>query len=193
MLNTPLALFAFAATFLAGATAQNTNQSAPFHLSVVSNNATLNGSSFISCHEGAAIEGLCVSAAPGDIYYFNYSTATSEPYGYLTWTLVGGNFVESEPLDLFYTISSNVALPLFQPAEYGLYLGFDDEEFLGVPSYVDDTVTPPTYANGTFLQRWAICETYYTGYTYTTLAWIMGEAEPQNPSCQKVQVKRVFV
>ena len=33
----------------------------------------------------------------------------------------------------------------------------------------------------------------YTGYHYTALTWVMGVHSPQNPTCQKVNVKRVFV
>jgi len=170
------------------------NQSAPFYLKVVSSNATLNGASFISCHEGAAIEGLCLSDYPGDTYYLNTSTiAGQESSGLLVWNLVGSNFVESEPMDLFYSPTSNVALPLFEPQEFGLQVEFDENNLLAVENYVDDTVSPPTAGNTTLYRRWAICQTYYTGYTYTTLSWILGPGPAENPSCQSVDVTRVWV
>ena len=61
-----------------------------------------------------------------------------------------------------------------------------------IPTYLDDTQKPPTSVNGKKLYRWHTCMTYYTGYTYQTLAWQLGEAAPQNPTCEKVTVKRVF-
>lgn len=37
-----------------------------------------------------------------------------------------------------------------------------------------------------------ICTTY-AGYLYQTLAWTLGNAPPENPTCQKVDVQRLFV
>lgn len=37
-----------------------------------------------------------------------------------------------------------------------------------------------------------ICDTYY-GYRYTTLAWVLGNAPPQNPTCCAVDVVRQFI
>lgn len=45
-----------------GATAQYLNQTAPFALVVISSNTTYNGSTLAACHEGAAIESLCIGA-----------------------------------------------------------------------------------------------------------------------------------
>lgn len=170
--------------------AQWDQQSAPFHLQVVSANETLNGSGFVSCHEGAAIEGLCLSVAPGDTYYFNTSS-TGGDEGYLVWNLQTSSITVSSPLKFYYSLSSNVALPLFQTT-YGDLLTFTDDDFLAVPSFSDDTVTPPVSTSETALQRWVVCTTYFSGYTYTSLAWVLGEAPAQNPSCQSVQVKRVY-
>ena len=82
---------------LASVTAQFTNQTAPFTLVVHSENATYNGASLFSCHEGAAIEALCVTAggtavqeggAPaGSVYYLNYSTYSGPDLGLLTYNL----------------------------------------------------------------------------------------------------------
>lgn len=72
-------------------------------------------------------------------------------------------------------------------------MAFDVDNFLNIQGYVDDTVSPPKTDETTAYYRWYSCQTYYTGYQYTTLAWVVGEAAPQNPTCVKVDVKRVFV
>lgn len=88
--------------------------------------------------------------------------------------------------------SSNVALPMFQPGYDQQQVMFDETSQMGIYTYLDDTVTPPTAQNVTILKNWYVCQTYYTGYTYETLAWALGNesAKPQNPSCVKVQVQR---
>lgn len=93
-------LKAFVISVLAVVTAvkaQYTNQSAPFTLSICSPNATYDSAALYSCHEGAAIEGLCVTqggtaiqeqgAPTGSQYYLNYSTYTGPNLGWLTYNL----------------------------------------------------------------------------------------------------------
>ena len=68
-----------------------------------------------------------------------------------------------------------------------------DCEDLYIPRTQDDTVSPPAYLdqqeNAT---NWYVCLTRYA-YLYETLVWKIGvKGEPQNPSCKKVQVTRVF-
>jgi hypothetical protein len=80
-------------------TAQTT-QSYSFELAIQSSNKTLDGKTLISCHEGAALEGLCItsnSGHSGSLYQFNTSNAqTADPYlgktGVLTYELSGNNF-----------------------------------------------------------------------------------------------------
>lgn len=68
-------VLAFAATHVAAQ-----NQSAPFNLVLSSANATLNGSLLDACHEGAAIEGLCLGAAPTDSYaQYNLNYTSQDP------------------------------------------------------------------------------------------------------------------
>lgn len=192
-------LFALA---VARVSAQYNDQSAPFYLVLKSHNATLNGSTLFSCHEGAAIEGLCLGGKLNDgstldsyTYNFNYSSNTQpDPVigiqGYLTWELRGSNFNLSSPMQLSYDPTSNVAVPLFQPTESGLGVGFDADNKLFIPQYVDDSQHTLVYKTSR-IYRWAICNTD-AGYFYTTLAWIMGPHSAENPSCQKVDVVRVF-
>jgi len=91
--------FAAAATLLSlssQAAAQFLNQSAPFRLVLQSNDASLNGVPLGSCHEGAAIEALCLNIT--STYYFNTSSteevanATAGAQGYLTYVLQGVGF-----------------------------------------------------------------------------------------------------
>jgi hypothetical protein len=84
-----------------------------------------------------------------------------------------------------------VAIPLFSPSvEYSTPVGFDENGLMNIQNYLDDRVVPPTQSTKAYY-RWYICTTYY-GYTYQTLAWVLGQYPPENPSCQKVEVKRVF-
>ncbi|KAF2810708.1 uncharacterized protein BDZ99DRAFT_462052 [Mytilinidion resinicola] len=180
--------------------AQYTNQSAPFKLQIKSENETLNGNYLYACHEGAAIEGLCpanainLGSAGASTYNFNTSASTTSAVGVLTYLLQGSNFAVSEPFALSYTPSTNVAVPLFYPDTTYTEVGFDADNKLFIEAYVDDTVTPlkDGLDKAKDYYRWVVCETY-AGYDYYTLAWVMGKAPAQNPSCQAVDVVREFV
>lgn len=91
--------------------------------------------------------------------------------------------------------STNVALPLFEPGYTSQQVTFGDEDDLAIFSYLDDTQTPPTGQEVKVLKNWYVCQSYFTGYQYQTLNWVLGneDAEPQNPSCVKVEVQRDFV
>lgn len=86
-------------------TAQYTNQSAPFYLVLHSHDKSLNGMALDSCHEGAAIEALCVagafnktSASTFPTYNLNTSNnaevanASLGAQGYLTWEISAGTY-----------------------------------------------------------------------------------------------------
>ncbi|KAL9622813.1 MAG: hypothetical protein Q9160_002932 [Pyrenula sp. 1 TL-2023] len=174
--------------------AQYTNQSAPFGLVLLSPDPTINSSFLASCHTGAAIESLCLASAtgiPSTTYNFNTSEFSGST-GILTYVLRGSNFNESEPLTLYYNPASNVALPLLEPSDSGVPVGFDDQDLLYVSSYVDDRVSPPTVRDQKYY-RWYACRTYFLGYQYQTLAFGLGDTQPQNPTCIKTDVKRLFV
>ncbi|KAN0092158.1 hypothetical protein V8E51_018005 [Hyaloscypha variabilis] len=182
------------------AVAQNTNQSAAFNLVISSANKTLDGTFLGACHEGAAFEGLCPGPANATAEYnqyaFNYTASeTPDPVlgitGQLTWVLQSANIKLSSPLSITANLVSNVAVPLFVPSSSSTYIGFDKDDKLFIPQYYDDTVTPPK-ADSKQIQRWYVCTTR-DAYLYSTLAWVIGAHDPENPSCQKVDVKRVFV
>jgi len=197
-------VLALAASQVAAQDNYYSNQSAPFSLVVSSSNSSINGGILYACHEGAAIEGLCLGGASffntsSAIYNLNYSSqVTPDPVlgitGLLTWVLHGGNFNLSSPMQLSSTPTSNVGIPLFEPGgDDGTFVGFDKENKMFIGGYEDDTVSPIKYETKAYY-RWFICTTQPTSYVYTTLAWVYGvHSHPQNPTCQKVDVIRQFL
>lgn len=196
-------------------------QSKPFHLVIQSAQKSINGEKLAACHSGAAIESLCL-AGSGSNFHLNTTKGEEAPIkgqglpGTLVWRLPytgedNSMFplkpltshtltileieYESEPMSFYSDPSTNVAMPLFEPG-YGVQsVMFDKDGQMGIYSYLDDTVTPPTGDKVKILRNWYICETYYSAYTYHTLNWVMGDAQakPQNPSCVKVVVERKFI
>jgi len=188
---TPLLAFATAQV-----AAQDTVQSPEFSLVLLSTNETINGTILVACHEGAGIEGLCLGAGSASPFQFNYSSAaTVDPTigteGIITYELEGGNFNVSSPLSLSYNPTSNVAVPLFTPGYESTTVSFLNDQ-LYIPGYIDDTQVPAAVDGLKNYNRWYSCDTY-AGYAYTTLAWLMGDGVPENPTCQKVDVVRVFI
>ena len=182
------------------------NQSAPFNLILTSTNETLNNASLTACHSGAAIESLCIDTSGDESsefeqFYYNTTTNTIPISGILTWNLVGGNFVDNEAMVFQYNPTSNLAQPLLFPdPNQAQQIIFDNSTGeMGIPLTVVDTTAPPYAVDPTqpggypAVYRWYVCQTYVESYTYYTLTWKLGnEAEPQNPSCQSVSVRRVF-
>lgn len=179
------------------------NQTAPFYLVLSSQNTTLNGSTISACHEGAAIEGLCIGGpltTTSQTFTFNFSDASGQTpaptginlTGLLTYELRGGNFNLSSPMQLSISPTSNVATPLFQPSDSGTFVAFDAEEKLTIVGYQDDSKPLPNYSVTPYY-NWYACTTA-AGYVYQTLAWVIGNGSgsPQNPTCQKVEVLRIF-
>ncbi|KAF2812661.1 uncharacterized protein BDZ99DRAFT_271209 [Mytilinidion resinicola] len=185
-------------------TAQYDVPSAPFKLVVLSDSSTLNGTVLYSCHEGASIEGLCTGGTSNPAYStYTHNTSSNAgevnetlgASGYLIWVLPGGTFNESETLTLNVNPISNVALPLFWPSiEDSTSVAFDSNGLLNIQGYFDDRVVPIVGSTSyVAYYRWYVCTTYYQGYTYQTLAWALGEFPPENPTCQAVSVKQVFL
>ena len=99
-------------------------------------------------------------------------------------------------MDFYVNPSSNVALPLFQPSSDSQSITVERETGqLAIITYVDDSTSPPVIDQSKVLKNWYICRTYFGGYRSQTLNWVLGneEAEPQNPTCIKVEVEREFV
>ncbi|KAI1082933.1 hypothetical protein F5B20DRAFT_578009 [Whalleya microplaca] len=194
--------------------AQNdyTNQSAPFSLVLSSTvNETLNGLKLAACHAGSQTEALCIGQSSLEdpsftTFYFNTSTPLpgSIPNdlqsGLLTWLYPGGDnptISFSQAMSIQYNDASNLAFPIFLNTD-GASIAFTTEDLMAVPSSVNDAIAQPVPWEGTngvtFIDnRWAICRTYWVGYEYVALQWVLGDQAPQNPSCQSVTVKRVWV
>jgi hypothetical protein len=197
-------LAAFATTLI---TAQEptgyANQSAPFYLVLKTETSILNGRYLVPCHEGAATEALCLTYPTTNIsysqFFYNTSTNNTQPTsGLLTWNMpygtLNGTSCLSVSMGFQYNDASNVVVPMF---EFGLIpksVAFADDGKLVIPTYQsqDDTKSLPNHSQQS-LTRWYVCITEPTWYIYQTLAWVMGEAKPQNPTCQKVQVYRKWV
>ncbi|KAI3319657.1 hypothetical protein HD806DRAFT_508670 [Xylariaceae sp. AK1471] len=200
-------LFLATAYGLAVAQSDYPIQSAPFNLVLSSTvNSTLNGIKLAGCHAGALVEALCidqpsVSTPEFQTLYFNTSTTPPlDPNTLVSGLLTRrepGNPAYSESMALLNNPASNLAFPMIWPSnEMRSFIAFTTEDLLAVPASVNDAITPPgPYRTGTTFwnNRWQICQTYFQGYSYVALQWTLGDREPQNPSCQAVTVKRVFV
>lgn len=88
--------------------------------------------------------------------------------------------------------SSNVAQAIFEPGPMGgTYVNFQDDKLV-LMTNIDDTKVPIENFSSKPLDRWYICDSYFTSYRYKTLSWVFGNAAPQNPTCSKVTVKRNY-
>ncbi|PSR90404.1 hypothetical protein BD289DRAFT_481747 [Coniella lustricola] len=191
------------------ATAQDYTSSEPFTLQLSSSYSDVDGSFLGACHAGAAIEELCVTGTDGtpaeyNTFALNTSSADASDSdliydtGILVWTLPASNINVSEGLIFPANLATNVVAPLFEPGSNGAdVVGFDDDNLLFIYSnYVDDK----NFTAGVYpapvepypLYQWYACYTYYGAYYYQTLAWVTG-GEPNNPTCEAVNVTRIFI
>jgi len=196
----------FLPAFAALAAAQLITRSPDFYLAVYSyDNEELNNTSLDACHEGAAIEGFCRGPKLPDTsgyatkFYFNTSVENTDPKaanvpGILSYDLIiGDNELIPSAMNIAFTATSNVNVPvLFPGPNQANEVYFDEADELYILSTRDDTVDPSVLRDER-LKQWYICTTHYA-YEYVTLAWVVGKgAKPQNPTCQKVTVKRVWI
>lgn len=177
-----------------------TNQTAPFYLKLSSSYAPYNNQYLSPAHSGAAIEVLSLTSqpVPRDAFYLNYTSQSGLNYGpssgILTWVLQASGLNASSSVSIVPNLWSNVALPYIRPGPDGAtLLQFDKDEKLFVSGGIDDRKIPlnVTVTTGP-VYRWVVCQTY-GGYIYTTLAWQLGEATAQNPSCKSVSVSREWL
>ncbi|KAF9701681.1 hypothetical protein EKO04_000296 [Ascochyta lentis] len=183
-------------------------QSTGFRLIIKSSNSTLNGTALGACHQGAAIEGLCptgetVQDPPSSYttFYHNVSSANDQKPnaadvdGILSWILrAGGNLTVPSAMSMNPTPNSNVVNPTFYPGvSESTVIAFDTDGCTYISTWLDDTVSPPSYYDPPRkVKNWYVCLTRWS-YLYQTLSWKVGvTGQPQNPSCQKVDVVRVF-
>ncbi|RCI08387.1 hypothetical protein L249_8859 [Ophiocordyceps polyrhachis-furcata BCC 54312] len=195
-------LIVLALPFLGRFAAAQSVQSKPFHLVIESSDKHINGQGFTACHTGAAIESLCIyNKAERSTFYLNTTEGSEsplknyEPSGVLVWNLPVQPTTYSESMSFSVEPSTNVALPLFEPSPSSQYVTFDRQGRLAIVSYLDDTHSPPSGSQPRGLRNWYLCHTYYSAYSYHTLNWVLGsgKAKPQNPSCVKVEVRRLYV
>ncbi|KAI0887519.1 uncharacterized protein GGS22DRAFT_157358 [Annulohypoxylon maeteangense] len=204
-------LFGLAASIVS---AQDTNQTGPFYLQIVGQqNSSIVGYA-LSCHTGAALEGLCYRAgqvpdtnAQSYQYWFNYTgytTVDDAQVGQLIWKLPytggnGGSGLLPQVLSLENSVNSNVASTNFGfsgSCSQGLSVGFDADGKLFSWAYIDDsTFTPGTNpfpsGVGKAYYQWYVCWIYYSSYYYQAVAWA-SSTPPHNPTCQPVEIRQVF-
>ena len=183
--------------------------SKPFSLVLSSDDTKIDGQTVSACHTGAALESLCLSgggsiSSPNPVtpttFNFNTSTdaftpdATLGTPGILTWTLRTTSIDVPSSAYFNYDPSTNLAVPILTPgSEQAQMLAFDDQDRLNVQGSIDWTANPPNATDGVVgYYRWYACQTYFGGYSYNNLAWGLGAAKPEDPTCVSVSVKRVF-
>ncbi|ATZ48219.1 hypothetical protein BCIN_03g04580 [Botrytis cinerea B05.10] len=174
----------------------NPNQSAPFALSLVSENKHWNGSYIHGCHTGAARTALCASPkchvrheeTSPTTFFFNVSAPLSfdRPSRSVSGSLVfnlpyNANMILSQSATMEFNLySHDFAHPLFSypPDTEGIFIFHDDR----------------LYLKNHKQQRWYICDKYspFPPYTYSTLVWYYGAGIP-NAECAKVEIKRKFI
>ncbi|KAK7185334.1 hypothetical protein DPSP01_011127 [Paraphaeosphaeria sporulosa] len=197
------------ATLASSALAQYDQNSKPFRLFIKSDNATWDGTTLGTCHQGAAIEGLCPTGNTHANSSFSYDTfyhATQldppspgidgDPDGLLLWNLtVNGGEIVPSGMQFSSDLLSDVATPIFYPGnDTASSISFSSDGSMYIGRYRDDTVTPPVQLDPPQkIENWYICLTRWS-YLYYTLIWKIGiKGVPQNPTCQKVQVYREFI
>ncbi|KAI6710696.1 hypothetical protein JHW43_006754 [Diplocarpon mali] len=115
--------------------------------------------------------------------------------GILTWKLPPSVVAASSGLKIKGTVTGNVIVPLFtlDETQDPELVGFDREERLHLWRNDDDGVYPPVRITAVpkAVYSWYLCTTD-VGRLLHTLSWVVGD-KPENPSCQKIDVKREFV
>ncbi|KAM3080728.1 hypothetical protein ACMFMG_005661 [Clarireedia jacksonii] len=176
-------------------------QSAPFHLALLSSHKSLNGSLLDACHGGAGFESICLLEQGKRSYTefrFNASyQLNKQDQGYLIFNMpIGdvnnGGFILSSPAKMQYTPSTNVAYPLLIPADNTTadLFTFDDNNLLAQTGPRD-----PFNSNfdEVLFYRWYLCDYNISGYRYRDLVWVMGTGRPEAPNCDKVNVTQVLI
>ncbi|CZS97690.1 uncharacterized protein RAG0_06643 [Rhynchosporium agropyri] len=210
------AVLAFAACVLASdsPTSSDSCRSAPFNLIVLSSNSTLNGTHLFACHEGAAVKALCTNSSrylrqgpnppplePSIVRFFQNHTTKSRSeeanktgyaFGELTWDFP--NMPHSLGMKAgLQDKESNVLVPVFLPTNvHSNLITFDKEDKLFVWTWSQkESVSKNTAMNREqkAFYDWYICMTD-VGYKLETVAWLE-DGKSNNPSCQKVDIKKI--
>ncbi|KAF7904359.1 hypothetical protein EAF00_001693 [Botryotinia globosa] len=172
-------------------TSPNPIQSAPFTLSIISDNKYINGSYIHGCHTGAARTALCAfpkcHARHGEnsptTFHFNVSVprVANDLSGSLVYKLPYNTdkFLSQSATMEFNRFSHDFAHPLFAHPE--------DTE--GIFVFHHDRLHLKDHRE----QRWYICGGYspFSINSYPILVWYHGVGNPQ-AECVKVEIKRTF-
>lgn len=117
--------------------------------------------------------------------------------GYLIFNLpIGdinnGGFILSSPAKMQYISSTNVAYPVFIPADNSTanFFTFDDNNLL---AQIGPSDPYDLNFNEVPFYRWYLCDYNISGYRYRDLVWVMGKGRPEATNCDKVNVTQVFV
>jgi len=162
-----------------------------------------------ACHQGAAIEGLCLTnltvrdqATSYTTFYHNVSSQenkfanANDALGTLIYVLRAGLGLQVPSAMFFHEVpDSNMADLIFKPGySANRPVAFDSCGSLYIPGTQNNTVSPPEYYEPELkVKNWYICLTRFS-YLYESLVWKIGvTGEPQNPTCQSVGVQRVWV
>ncbi|KAF2818498.1 hypothetical protein CC86DRAFT_413824 [Ophiobolus disseminans] len=187
-----LALVALAAT---AAEAIFDIKSSAFCLVLRSGDTEIDGTVLGACHQGAMERSLCQTklrlqdpAEPGTFFYHKvkspYQPNANNIHGSVVFTLEGGNFQQ----DLLMKFQS----PRDKNADLSISIFGGGQSFTAVN--FDNDGKMHRWENGVQLYNWYICQ---IGYNYPgyPLSWKNGPGTelPQNPTCKKVEVVRVFV
>ncbi|KAG5969814.1 hypothetical protein E4U55_001955 [Claviceps digitariae] len=189
-----LCSFLFLGSLVAG---QPNVLSKSFNLVLHSSSKEHNGRVLGTCHEGDSIESICLVKDQMAVFNLNV-TEGQQPgpgglVGLLTWKRLSQPWIPFS-MSFYINPASNVALPLLVPGpENSQPIAFDDENFLNIVSWLDDSRMPPSAPIPQVLKQWHICTMKYTSHTYLSLAWVLGKEKAQNQSCIKVAVKRRFI
>jgi hypothetical protein len=125
-----------------------------------------------------------------------YLNTTSQPNsGLLTYNIPFNNQNMSYSMRIVPSLHSNVAVPSLSVGNSldTTTIEIDEQDFLYIPGGIVDAKLPamPPAGQGN-LYRWVACKVPFTyGGVVDTLAWVVGSAKAQNPTCAEVKVKRV--
>ena len=167
-------------------------QSGPFRLQLSSKNQAYDSKYVSTCRTGAMISMFCINTTAQGFYLNTTSQPTS---GLLTYNVPMNNQNMSYAMRIVPSLNSNVAVPSLSvgPSRDAPYVEFDKENFLYLAGGIDDAKMPtmPPAGQGN-LYRWVACKVPFVyGGVIDTLAWVVGSAKAQNPTCAEVKVKRV--
>jgi hypothetical protein len=107
------------------------------------------------------------------------------------------------PMKFWFNAYTNIVMGFFQPLNMvdnidpdGLFFqsGAEGDSLVMKAPIMDDRLAPnwrPAAVNETY-NRWFVCTTWAPApYQRTSVVWGLGEAQPQNPTCVKVDVVKV--